>query len=57
MGKSPNEGMAETPDLPSSAVFQNGPTPIPMGETIPKPVMTTLDDIQRSAKGFALFIL
>ena len=33
--------MAEMPERPSSAAFQNFGTPMPMGETTPRPVMTT----------------
>ena len=33
--------MAEMPERPSSAAFQNSATPMPIGEMIPSPVTTT----------------
>ena len=44
--------MAEMPERPSSAAFQNSATPIPIGETIPYPVMTT-----RAGIAFRFFVL
>jgi hypothetical protein len=41
MEKGANDGIAEMPERPASAAFQNSLTPIPIGETTPKPVITT----------------
>jgi hypothetical protein len=48
MGKSPKEEMAVMPVWPLRADFQKAGTPIPMGDTIPSPVMTTRDAIYLS---------
>ena len=41
MGNGSNDVIAEMPDWPARAAFQNSLTPIPIGETIPIPVTTT----------------
>jgi hypothetical protein len=41
MEKGANDWIAEMPERPARAAFQNSLTPMPMGDTTPNPVITT----------------
>src|SRR5436190_18244304 len=57
MGKVSNGGTALIPEVPASAAFQNSATPVPIGETTPRPVMTTRFSMRPSSSLSGLVIV